>query len=253
MTIGEWIEQARASCLREAFEFLRLKGLCDAPEELNALAAEWPRHIAERFDAGAPDSFYAQWTGRTGASSIVINIWDQFSRDYVVAALFYVFGPPYTFAGRLLDFGCGTAAISLTWQRQFAPRSRLYLADVDNLPAEFVRYRIESQGDTGAIPVGVLLEELSDNALDVVLCIDVLEHLQRPSDTFRLLDRKIRGGGFLILQAPWGNHPEHLDAAPLDWASNGGGEMLDTHYLPLLRMSPGAYPSGVFVKKLMGT
>lgn len=250
VTILEWIDKARTECLADALEFLRLQGLCSTPEEMDALAAEWPQYVRTCFDKNKPDAFYAQWTGPMGGSNVPTNIRDQFTRDYVVAALFLVFGPSSTYGGKLLDFGCGTAAISLSWQRAFAPRIRLFLADVENLPREYVKYRIEKNADTNVRLVDVGLADVADNGLDVILCIDVLEHLRHPSETFRMLDGKLRCGGILIAQAPWGNHHEHLDCAPIDWQNNGGREILENGYVRMAQMNRAIELSGVYWKRL---
>ena len=186
-----------------------------------------------------------------GAANLPVNIRDQFSRDYIAMALFLLFGPPFTFTGRLLDFGCGTAAISLSFKRQFVPRARLYLADVENLPAEFVRYRIERGGDSNVMFCGIALEEIPEASLDLILCIDVLEHLPNPSEVFALLDHKLRPGGILILQAPWGGHPEHLDCAPIDWVNQGGHNRLEDGYRLMMQMAANCL-SGVYWKRLRG-
>lgn len=252
MTLAEWIDQAREKCLDDALAFCQSRGLCATREAMDALAGRWQEFIQRHFDSARPDAFYAQWTGELGAANIPVNIRDQFGRAYVVVALHELFGAPYTFSGRVLDFGCGTAAVSLSWQRTFAPQVRLYLADVDNLPAEFVRYRIEQGGDSSVMFSGVDLEGIADGILDVIVCIDVLEHLPNPSQAFGLLDRKLRPGGVLLLQAPWGGHPEHLESAPIDWQRQGGAQLLETRYRPLFTMVPAFPISGAYWKRLSG-
>ena len=252
MIIRKWIDEAREACLEEALDFLRPRGFCDTRDAMDALAAEWSGYVAATFDPAASEAFYGTWTGRMGAANIPTNIRDQFTRDYVVAALALVFAPPYAFAGDLLDFGCGTAAISLAWRADFAPRSRLFLADVDNLPREFVKYRLDRRRERDVHLVGVDLCEVADGSLDLILCVDVLEHLRTPSDTFRLLDRKLKSGGVLILEAPWSDEGEHLACAPVDWEKNGGQELLDTRYHRLGRMASGIPLSGLYWKKLTG-
>ena len=250
MSIRAWIDEARQACLADALEFLRARGFCDTWEEMNALAGEWSAHVASTFDPAEPEPFYHTWNGRAGAANIPTNILDQFTRDYVVAALMLVVAPPYTFAGNLLDFGCGTAALSLAWRADFAPRSRLFLADMDNLPREFVKYRIDKRQDKDVRLVSVDLRDIADNSLDLILCIDVLEHLRTPSDTFRLLDRRLKSGGVLILEAPWSDQGEHLACAPVDWETNGGAELLEARYHRFGRMASGIPLSGLYWKKL---
>lgn len=249
MTLQEWAEGQRDACLQDAFDFLRMKGLCDVPADLTTLDAEWERH-QEKFDPGTPEQFYLQWQGRMGASAICRNAIDQFLRQPLLKALGFVFPPPSAFGGRVLDYGCGTAALSLAWHRAFIPRARLYLADVANLSQEFVQYRVDGHGDTNVRVLGVYLADVPDSSVDVILCIDVLEHLVNPSETFRMLDRKLRGGGITIIQAPWGGHVEHLDEAPVDWEENGGRELFEKQYACVLKTDPVCPVAGVYWKRL---
>jgi 2-polyprenyl-3-methyl-5-hydroxy-6-metoxy-1,4-benzoquinol methylase len=250
VTVHEWIRDVRQAYLEQAAQFLRARRLLGEHEPLDALAARWSSYVSGHFDARDPDAFYRQWQGEMGASNIPTNIQDQLSRDYVVAALATVFVEPASFGGRWLDFGCGTAAISLNWQHTLMPQSTLLLADVDNLPREFVRERAASRPACRTLLTGVDLSSVEDESLDAVLCIDVLEHLPNPSEVFRLLHRRLRSGGVLIVQAPWGGHPEHLESAPVNWQQDGGASLLDSHYLRLVPLNPGAALSAIYWKKL---
>ena len=250
MTIAEWIEKRQRDYLGEAHRFLCERGLCERPEDMQALYHEWDEHIAA-FDAQNPAEFYASWTGRRGASAICRNIVDQFERTYVLDTLFFLFGGPSDFAGRILDYGCGTAALSMACHRFFFPRARLYLADVENLTRDFLECVTLQRENANVCMTGLALEEVRDNSLDVVLCIDVLEHLQNPSVVFELLDRKLRSGGLMVLQAPWGGHTEHLEEAPEDWERNGGQGRLEARYVEMFRMAEALPLSGVFWKRLI--
>lgn len=252
MTIQEWIESARLAYLQDAETFLRDRSLLTGRQTLQDLKQQWAQHIEAHFDPQAPGAFYETWQGDIGASNIPTNIDDQFSRDYIVAALATVFAPPYDFAGTILDFGCGTAAISLNWQWSFAKKSRLLLADVDNLPREFVRHQVETHKDVATELCDIALSTVPPRSVDVLLCIDVLEHLPNPSEVFALLDSRIRPGGIFIAQAPWGGHPEHLPEAPIDWQNRGGAQRLETFYATLAKMNPALNVSGIYWKRLTG-
>lgn len=252
MHIREWIETARAYFVEEAEDFLTQKKLLPPGRTLHDLQKGWDQFVLDHFDKSNPDKFYRSWLNDAGAMNIAANILDQFSRDYVVGALHLIFGHPYAFSGKILDFGCGTAAISSSWQRSFAPSAELILADVENLSREFLRYQCQKHPEYRVILTEVTLDDIPDNSIDLVLCIDVLEHLRNPSKTFFLLDQKLHDGGFLILQAPWGGHPEHLQEAPQDWETAGGKSALETRFIQLARMNPTLDTSGLYIKKLCG-
>lgn len=252
MNTDAWIEAARAAYLDDAEAYLRTRGLIPEGETRESLAGHWREYIRQYYDPARPAAFYASWQGTVGAANVFVNIADQFGRTYVVNALQPFFAAPYGFTGTILDFGCGTAAISLNWQWSFAPRATLLLADVENLPMEFVRHAIAQHPECRSLVHNVLLEGIPDHSVDLALCIDVLEHLPHPSETFALLHRKLRNSAILLLQAPWGGHPEHLPEAPIDWRDNGGAQLLREQYNQLAPMTPGTDPSGIYLKRLAG-
>ncbi len=250
MHATEWIKEARRLYLEEAARFLHERALVPPGQTLQNLLDEWPSIIKRHFNPSEPDAFYRSWNGAVGASNLIVNIVDQFGRAIIVSALDAVFASPYGFRGAWLDYGCGTAAISLNWQRAYAPHSILYLADVENLPREFVRHSVACRPECDVRLVDIDLEAIPDGSLDFVMSIDVLEHLPTPSATYTKVHRKLRSGGMALLQAPWGNHPEHLDEAPIDWANNGGARLLETKYIKVAHVNPDVEFSGLYWKRL---
>lgn len=244
----EWINQIQPIFFDDAREFLSKQGFLRKDQSIEDLAQMWSSYVANLFNASSPDEFYPAWIGDVGASNIAANIFDQFSRPYVASGLIRTFGQHY-FTGTLLDYGCGTAAISLSWQRDFANHSRLLLSDVENLSREFSRYYIKKHPNYKIELVAVDLEKIQSHTIDAILCIHVLEHLPNPSDVFRLIDSKLKGGGILILEAPWGGHPTHLKEAPIEWKENGGQKLLKINYKPIMKMNRIFSISGVYKKK----
>ena len=123
-------QESRRRFLSDAACFLKSKGLVAHESDLDELKNRWGEHVAVLFDSRHSQEFYRNWTGAVGASNLIANIWDQCSRSYLVFALAkYANG----ITGQVLDYGCGTASISLSWQRTYAPASQLLLADVENL------------------------------------------------------------------------------------------------------------------------
>ncbi len=239
----EWLNKMRPLILDDAKKFLSENNLL-YESNMERLAEKWLDYV-KMFNPDSPEEFYLGWKGERGASNIVANIFDQLSRPYIASALIEQLG--YKFRGDILDFGCNTAAISLLWQRQIAKDSRLFLADVENLARDFVRYEIKKYTEYKTEIVDVNLENVKDNSLDCVLCIDVLEHLKNPSEVFALIDGKLKHWGILILQSPWGGHPEHLKEAPMDWNKRGGKKLLRSNYELIKRFIPFVL-SGIYRK-----
>jgi 2-polyprenyl-3-methyl-5-hydroxy-6-metoxy-1,4-benzoquinol methylase len=245
----ECIQQNRGLIERDAVEFLHGAGLIKDGQTIDTLLGRWASYIEGHFDKTAPDAFYRSWTGEIGAANIAENIKDQFSRPYILSCLLKLPGG----TAQVLDYGCGTAAISMLWQRCAAPKATLYLADVDNLSREFTTYEQKQHGNVEIKLVSLALDEIPPASLDAVLCIHVLEHVANPMAILRRLDTKIKRDGVVLIEAPWGGHPEHLQEAIVDWNTNKGNNFLKKYYQrigtlnPKIRLSGGL--SGMYRKK----
>ena len=241
--------QMRAEMLAEAADFLIEKKLINSAAEVSQQGDRWSGLVKSLFDPSNPEAFYTGWTGKTGSAGIIANVNDQFGRYYMYKALALSLGLNNSFKGTVLDFGCGTGALSLSWQRKYCNEARLYLADVENLSAEFVRYQRGKHPESKIEQTGISLESLNENSMDVLICAHVLEHLKNPSEVFATIEAKLKNNGLLILDAPWGGHPEHLAEAPIDWENNGGAAMLKDKYVKVKGLNPYPGLSGVFRKK----
>jgi 2-polyprenyl-3-methyl-5-hydroxy-6-metoxy-1,4-benzoquinol methylase len=101
---------------------------------------------------------------------------------------------------RMLDVGCGTAATTravksardVVWSAGIE-----YSADVAN----FARPHLDQLwvGDASSAPVEA---DISPDSLDLVLCLDVLEHLADPWSLVKRLSLLLAPGGRLIVSVP---------------------------------------------------
>jgi 2-polyprenyl-3-methyl-5-hydroxy-6-metoxy-1,4-benzoquinol methylase len=221
----DWNEAYNFYCA-EAKRFLQTRDLMSSNSTIEALAAQWSLHL-NSFNAANSQEFYKSWKGNRGASNIAANIQDQFNRRYLQYNLMQY---PKEFNGRVLDFGCGTASITLMWQKYYVPNCVVYLADIDNLAREYTRWYANEHKDTEVRFINVSLEEVSEGFFDTIICMHVLEHLVEPSKAFRLLDSKVKANGILFLEAPWGGHLEHLESATQEWIIAGGEQLLSSSY-----------------------
>jgi SAM-dependent methyltransferase len=97
---------------------------------------------------------------------------------------------------RIGDFGCGYRA---TLSRSLAAESESVLAvDVSLDPT--LRDVEKLRPMEGTLPE--VLAGIPDRALDVVICISVLEHLDDPETTLREFHRLLQPGGVCVLNVP---------------------------------------------------
>jgi SAM-dependent methyltransferase len=98
---------------------------------------------------------------------------------------------------RLLDVGCG--------EKPYAPIFEPYVSEYIGVdPVE--NPHAELKGAVEALPVG-------DGSVDVVLCSQVLEHVEDPAQAVRELFRVLRPGGWLLLttHGAYYYHPRPAD------------------------------------------
>lgn len=101
---------------------------------------------------------------------------------------------------RMLDVGCGAGATTAAVKQA---RQVAWAGGVEYVPevtaaAEKVLDRVW-QGDAAAAP---LEAEIPQGSLDLVLCLDVLEHMADPWTMVRRLSKLIAPGGRLIVSVP---------------------------------------------------
>jgi len=109
-------------------------------------------------------------------------------------------GPPVP--ARILDCGCGEGALTRTLKRTF-PAAEVHGCDVSAVHlqrARAVGLAVEYRCMTEALPY-------ADAEFDVVLVLDVLEHVDRPDMLLRDVARVLRGGGRLLLHCPCEGQP----------------------------------------------
>lgn len=244
-----WIECNKSHVITEAMLFLIEQGLVNPDDSIEFLAESWPDHRSEIFDPHDTEKFYLSWTQSAGAANIAANIIDQFSRPYIIKELLNR-DRDHT---SLLDFGCGTAAVSLLWQKTVTPQATLYLADVNNLSRDFTAYFRAKNANIKIELSPLTLDNIPFESLDIILCIHVLEHIANPVEVLKLLHSKLKKNGTILLEAPWGGHPEHIQEAIDDWKAENGDAFLRNNYKlehhlnPFITYNKGL--SGVYTKK----
>ncbi len=126
-------------------------------------------------------------------------------------AIYEVIGsfPPKTHP-RVLDYGCGIGSVALYFAEQ---GYKVTVADIPGPTLQFAYHRFRNRGLlVELIEVKEDLPQLS-GPYDILVCLDVLEHVPEPDRLLFHLARNIRKGGIAIIQASFGiaeDWPQHL-------------------------------------------
>ena len=101
-------------------------------------------------------------------------------------------------AENVLEIGCGDGA-TLNWLRETGHAQWLTGIEINPEAAEVAFSRLDKiyQGDAD-----LHLKNMPPQSQDLVLCLDVLEHLQDPWQTLKRISALIKPGGSLIVSLP---------------------------------------------------
>lgn len=96
---------------------------------------------------------------------------------------------------RVLDFGCGVGSHGIFCAQQGA---QVDLLDVKGPLREYAEWRVRQRGLDAAFLDHT--NELENDVYDVVICLDVLEHVADPVADLRRILRALKPGGLLALE-----------------------------------------------------
>lgn len=101
-------------------------------------------------------------------------------------------------AERVLEIGCGTGA-TLAWLKNEGRADWVGGIELNPAAAALARPRLNLllEGD-----VDRQIEQLPPQSIDLILCLDVLEHLVDPWQTLQRIESRLRPGGQLIVSLP---------------------------------------------------
>lgn len=101
-----------------------------------------------------------------------------------------------------LEFGCATAPITTTLFEfsRSAANLRIFISDIQTLPFHYAAYKFQSCKNV--TPIMLTPEEdfllNVDINVDVIFCITVFEHLNKPLETVKTLHRVLKRNGLLF-------------------------------------------------------
>lgn len=138
------------------------------------------------FDEGYFTALY----GETAAQS-----WADRSRDRRIERLVDTYAKADTPRGALLDAGCGYGHLL----ERFRERYALYGTDISPHAVDVARVRVaEGTFATADLQHGIPF----DRRFDVVLLVNVLEHLARPAEGVQALRNALVPGGVCVVHLP---------------------------------------------------
>jgi SAM-dependent methyltransferase len=193
----------RAELVDEAAEFLGMP-VADAWQRLRGAGErfrqEWLNTVANPADPAAVTQFY----NRSDTELFELIEWHAVDpihyRTLIVRDL--VLQQP----GRMyLDYGSGIGSDALV----FADAGfDITLADVSDILLGFAAFRCRKRG-ARVRTIDLKSQALPADSFDVVLCLDVLEHIPEPLPVVHKIRDAMHEGGLLVMHAPFGEDAEH--------------------------------------------
>jgi SAM-dependent methyltransferase len=102
----------------------------------------------------------------------------------------------------ILDAGSGTGVISFAVGKKF-PEARVHGIDISEHSAVIGNHIAEKTGIKNTKFSNFSIENFNEkNTFDLVVCVDILEHIENDSDTIQALYDFIAPGGLLLLHVP---------------------------------------------------
>jgi SAM-dependent methyltransferase len=178
---------------------------------LDALRVEWERHV-KRVDRESVERYYDESRG------VIYELMDWHSVRDDTSPLAYVLALHVARERNVrscLDFGSGVGSGALLFGRAGID---VALADISSAMLDFCRWRLGQRGREARF-IDLKRERLPEASFDMILAMDVFEHLVDPIDAVDTLHAALRPGGLLyarIHAEEDADRPQHIarDFAP---------------------------------------
>ncbi len=175
--------------------------------------------------------FYESWNNEAAIQNTCANIFNQliWFENYNVCA---EYAKKSDF---IIDYGCSTGSLSLGLVLDSKIENELLLLDVPNDVSKFIEFRIKKHR-LNNVKLDSVFDFSVNKKAELIICIDVLEHLKDSSYIFiKKISPLLAKGGQLILRAPWRGQLTHIDKAADDFYLNGGRKFLAQNFKEVYR------------------
>lgn len=177
--------------------------------------------------------------GSIGASNLMSNAFDQLTRAYLAEKI-----KKHCMNKKdlhILDYGCGSAAMTLTMFNR--PHDNIYLYEEDNEQKKFLL--LLAQNNTN---VYIMSSVHGAMKFDVTFLMHILEHISNPLEELEERTRMLEKDGLLFLEAPFEyKEPSHIPITKEDLSKII--EYLEKNYDKIDTLDERFIISGVYKKK----
>jgi 2-polyprenyl-3-methyl-5-hydroxy-6-metoxy-1,4-benzoquinol methylase len=207
-------QDLRVSHLREVAVYYGMTSLSDVERlcagAVEAMRNEWERQVDPR-QRKSIEGFYQ-------SATMIYDLMGWHSLQDDTGPLAYVLGLEIARERHIrdcLDFGSGVGSGAVLFSRAGV---RMTLADISTTLLDFCRWRFAQRG-LSADFLNLLVDSLPAARFDMILAMDVFEHLVDPVEAIERLWRALRPGGLFFARIQVedaGTHPQHIvrDFAP---------------------------------------
>jgi len=102
----------------------------------------------------------------------------------------------------VLDFGCGSGVMSyLMAQNGISVTS----SDIEFSPLRLVKEKIDFPAQINFIEGDIINKNLPENSFDLIVALDVLEHIENLDEYIKLFERLLKPNGVIIVSGPTEN------------------------------------------------
>lgn len=116
-------------------------------------------------------------------------------------------------AEKVLDYGAGSGLHVDLWQKIF-PQAELHFCDISSVAMQKFQAKYPEYADRYYLLNGPQLDGM-DNRFDVIVSVEVMEHVENLDSYLRDINRLLKPGGYFVWTTPCGNRfsIEHLFSA----------------------------------------